>query len=83
MHAAQRRRDAPQALLAHELVVGLRHFDPTGLWVDVIGTHVRRPQLEGPLHHQEHGFRRRRGPLQDWRIINMAHFYRAIGRVDP
>ena len=50
MHAAQRRRDAPQALLAHELVVGLRHFDPTGLWVDVIGTHVRRPQLEGPLH---------------------------------
>ena len=48
MHAAQRRRDAPQALLAHELVVALRHFDPTGLWVDVISTHVRHPELKTP-----------------------------------
>jgi len=50
MHATQRRRDSPQALLAYEPVVAVGHFDAAGWRVDVVRAHVRRPQLEGLPH---------------------------------
>src|SRR2546425_12153021 len=73
MHEAQRSRNPPEALLAHDLLVAVRDLNAPAFRIDMTHAGVRGPELEPAIHLVQRSpcllASPRQRPVRDWRDL--------------